>query len=272
MLQLVLFLVALVTAISIKVSRRMGWSLPRVTTMHHLTLLVRATPNDDWRGMAAHALSRARERAGVQVRILLECTNPKQARDDVDNDEVRRHVQVVHVRPRDGDVVRRLVDQFVQGDETLVIIADVRARLVDGWDELLMLLDWPTDAVLSAPLPRKTRARFPLCDASRRAASRSFPKNTPEEAVPSACWCSEVSVATPAGWALWPDVAHWVPSVPLAEPGEWQGVASVCQATPEARLGLSAVPTTREKILKYESTKVVRLAQEFLSDDPTQAV
>lgn len=295
----VIFVVAVVAALVRRLVGGRVLSPPLSNRPSRLVSVLFAAPAaSDWRDVLWHLVTRAREpRAGLHVHVLLECTEYEEVEQLGNVDSELRAFAQVHLAPRARNrdparVVRRLARRFVRGDEALVVVLDPRARLVHGWNDLLWDLleehDGP-DVVLSCPtaVDEGTTATFPTMRArsngtAARDASRPF-KSMARVAVPSVCWCAELTACAPAALRDWPHKSstlsavaqtsgrhHVVPAVPVVESGDLEEeFLEAEEGTPNvavdraARVGLTPHASDEERIRKFGSSRDAELAVAF---------
>lgn len=211
---------------------------------HCKLLLCSKAENVEWEAMAWNALQAARQPNSWQICVLLECEHDstRVRATALDSRLLRRNVRVEYTRRRPrrdlpAHIVRRLAKRFVLGDESLVVIVgDVRARFVLGWDHVVVAgaRAVPAHGVLSCPTPDEDtgRARFPTLrlrstgtvarDTSQpfyrqgdgteggeipHVRERMSSSKKGVAACPSVCWCPELTVVRPSVLLAWPIVS-----------------------------------------------------------------
>lgn len=232
--------------------------------------------------------------------VLLEC-------DDVEDvrlysaDDMRHTVAISHaVRMKNEEkakAARRLVRRFVNGMESIVVLADRRVRPDVGWDEALLWCSLPLDgrSMYTCPASAKSDPSFPTIrtrsnGAVVRSDERAFrnPDLRRRDVVPSACWCAEFLAAPPSAVLAWSAskekreaFRYFVPAFPFLRASTKGDVEAFIvenedcplllggrstfrkgsdAATPSDRVGLSSAPTTLEMRRKFGSVDAAKIA------------
>lgn len=306
-LHLVVILVAILTQMVQRLSRR--WlappsdpsasAAPPVGVVAHILVLLSVPIRSTWRESIVHMITQAKAPRNLTFAVLLECTRPSDADlgDDLGSD-LRPFARLVHARaPRTLDPVhrhRRLVRRFVEGDESLVVVADHRVRVARGWDEMCYAALHDTgrvqQAVLSAPAASRdgtpafpTRRRRSDGVHVARDAARRIEGPPSVHAMPSVCWCAEFTAGHPLalrGWSKERSAVaqtenvhrfHVVPALPLVEEDrrveeEYLDTDEGCANAPygpHERIGLTRQADDEERIRKFGSSRAARLAIQF---------
>jgi hypothetical protein len=149
----------------------------------HSKLLLCAHSGDaSWESFVWSTLHTARHPRVWQICVLLECKDEDAPVTVLDPRLRRRNVRVEYSKMKSKaslpvKMTRRLAKRFVLGDENVVVIVnDVRVRLVPEWDEIVLSVfdnGVPRNGVLSCPTPdeQSGRARFQPCESAPRAPS-----------------------------------------------------------------------------------------------------
>lgn len=198
------------------------------------------------------------------------------------------HVENIAIVGDDSpmSILRKLVNRFVTGNEQWVLIPHIGVKLRRRWDLdcIKMLSEYPiSNAVLSClPSDENDHPRFPVLRGSsvaKRGRAVRFDSHTACVAVPSVCWCPELTVASPSpllatrsrGYAklfdtnvtsllpvVGPDVSLEA-AITMLDPGIEMHV------TAKMRSGLTEDASPDEKIIKYGSTTAARMATRLQS-------
>lgn len=296
-LPIVAFLIAVVLRLLTKTFRNKH----RITAIPalHIKVLLTARVDDAWRDTVWNVITQSHYPRALQFGVLLECTKPSDAdMSDVEPD-LRGLVRVTCAKagPDPEDVprrTRRLLRRFVAGDETLIVVMDVRTRVVHAWDVTLadLMRNEPPDTVLSTPACVK-EGRIPSFPTLRkrstgtvaREKARFFEGPLTTSTVPTVCWCAEFTAARPEALTNWPPAhigksalacttvpgRHFVvPTVSLVEHDEAleESHLDTEEGTdapfgPYERIGLTREKDDTEGIRKFGSSRAAALALEF---------
>jgi hypothetical protein len=307
-LPIVLLLIAVVSSLVHRTLRRVGLlAAPTVappTVGAPTKVLLATSVRGPWHEAIVHLLSQAHEPRALRFAALLECTRPSDADVGELGSDLRPVARLVHARARSAHPVhrlRRLARRFVEGDEGLVVVIDARARVVRGWDTLLASAlasgsgGRRAAVVLSAPAAstREGVPAFPTrrMNSSGRAArglARRQEGQPAPVAMPSVCWCAELTAARPAALRAWLSahpkettsavaltegcaVRHRVPAFALVE--DDPALEADCRAADggsadaacgaHERVGLTHDGGDAQRITKFGSSRAARLAVEF---------
>lgn len=303
-LALCVLIIAIVSSFSVRFSSRVIRAPGPVA--HNVVVMFACRARWRWMDTVLSLLSQANSPRFLRIKVMLECCKVSDTlRGDV-APELRSIVQVSHTSKQAPDQhsctverVRRLIRRFVKGDERLIVVLDARARLVRGWDSLLMhLLDQhDVHTVLSSPPPsdeyvptfptlRPLHKDAPAANGAliARGPSRRFCADAAKATSPSVCWCAELTACRPAAWR---EVSRWhrspllqslemercgnshvAPRVAVLQPDKSleRAMIDLDEGTDEIRLtdALLAGATERasdaERIAKYGSSRAAKLA------------
>ena len=304
-LALIVFVCAVLVHVAWRIRRPSSLLGPSNALPTHAIRMILACPvGFPWRDAVMQMLTHARWPRAIRVYVLLECTDTRDL--DTDDGSLSDHlkslVHVEHAHSCGHGVIGRVlrtVRRFVRSTsyEGVVVSVDCRARLVRGWDAVVMNVlhddDPSTLLMMSAPSTSTTGTpRFPtLSEATgsesvgaARGAAREFANM--HAAVPSGCWCAEFSACRTHVWrdALkkmkWHDrssaaqsremaqlgCVHVVPAVPVVEhdASEFGLVTDDvgdgrAKPTKRERVGLTDAGDSLEQICKFGSVRKTRL-------------
>lgn len=263
---------------------------------HGLTVLLLSEAHRPWRNAVARLVGTAG--VSLSINVLLECTKGAPRHDTAYSGIV--HVELGLKRSEHPNArVRRLARRFLTGDEgTAVILPYDSVAPRPNWGvHAVALAEARPDAVLSCPVSTGAQAapRFPTLrrrsnGSIARDDSVAFAQRAEGAAValPSVCWCPEMTVGSGAVLKRWCAIAtdafvrqtlqgppHLVPVVALLDPNadleetllDHDAGDPEATLTPWSKVGLSPAPDERERILKYGSVFRSKAAVEAAQRD-----
>lgn len=281
-LPLAIFVISLVSAIVVRLTRTRGSHGGGAA--HHVKVLIAVPASEDWNELLWDYMRAAVYPQDVQFGILVECLGVRDA--DVDVDSILRpRVRVHHaVAPHDAPVrdmrrrARRLVRHFQSGNETIVVVADHRARPCPSWDMNLIRLQqqMPAPGLITTPAAATDGiGHFPCVvrsdNTTRRGTSRAFWRNSCEP-VRAVCWCPEFTAGDPQTLRDWmaaaDDAVFHASPVPLILPDPALEAAhmgrEVTDSAPGGVVGVADVEDEHEAMMKFGSIRSAKLAIRFL--------
>ena len=173
---------------------------------------VRCSAADDWRGCVTAFARSAWCRSYVSFGVVLECSDAGDV-DRHDRTEMRGFVDIHFATPsssrcKSGGRVRDTIRRFLDGTESLVVVADHRVRPVQDWDRLLMDCDAERNALVTCPVSAHA-CSFPTLRKRQstetvvRSLSTSMCHEGTTEVVPSVCWCPEFTAGHSQSFLTW---------------------------------------------------------------------
>ena len=230
----------------------------------------------------------------MRVSLLLRCRSQDDARERDAIDGILSplvHVEVDwRVPSHPNDIFRVLVRKFVSGDERIVIAFTKDVTPVIQWGHLVESLEaiCGDGGVVSSPTASPDgRSRFPTL---RRRSNGSIARNTSAvmrgvsqdsvAAVPSVCWCPEVTILSGGMARRWSDLKtksfvdqtaqcpHFVTTRPLVEHNDrieddlidHDEGSDTSRPSDGEFVGLTKRSSGEERIQKYETLFRARLA------------
>ena len=279
---------------------------PAPTPGHPTKLLLACGVKERWRDACYDALAKA---AGpVKVTLLLECTDVHDAYSgEILEPSLRSLIRVVHARSPEEHTpsarVMRLIRRFVHPGEPglVVVMPECSCRLLHHWDARLKdaRSGLPKDTtVLSSPARCRdgVHAAFPTRVLLRRngkvarGAATIMAGAPASDALPSVCWCAELTAGSHAAIAAFaahiaPHSAmattiasetagfiHMVPGLPILEDAPplesyFRDHDEGCEDAPcgsRERVGLrKGFDTDGDRIRKFGSSVHAKLSVEF---------